>query len=453
MKAFCSIAALAYIMIFICDWAKNMKSWLAVVLSGLIWGLLMLNQEVMASTTMNASAHTESIVLGMGCFWGAEKHMSELPGVVATEVGYAGGTSPAPTYESVLAEAHRQAPETYAEVVKVTFDTNRTSLHRILAAFWEHHDPTQGNRQGNDVGANYRSVILFDSPEQRRVAEQTMHEYQTALTHAGYGKITTEIAPLKAFYPAEVWHQKYLIKHPNGYCGLGGTGVAFPGDATPAHVPAPVSALNPHQLAFAQQLIVFEGKDCSYCRQFAHDMLQHWHASVPIAVSLSTQAPAGWTLKSALWATPTIVLFENGQEVSRYTGYDGDAPHFWRWVSDAILTPEQQEIAWHGGTERAFTGSFLDNHHSGTYVDAVTGQPLFRSDAKFNSHSGWPSFFAPVPGALVMKEDNSHGMHRVEVLSASSGIHLGHVFDDGPPPTGKRYCINSAVLRFVPDKP
>ena len=421
----------------------------------LLWGILMLDQYAIAGN-IEAVPHTESIVLGMGCFWGAEKRMDEQPGVISTEVGYAGGVRVAPTYESVLAEAHRYVASTHAdavhaEVVKVTFDPARTNLRHILVAFWENHDPTQGNRQGNDVGANYRSVILYDSPDQRLVAEETRQTYQIVLTHAGYGKITTEIVPLQRFYPAESWHQKYLQKHPDGYCGLGGTGVAFPGDTTYRHS-AHVPVLDGRQLNQARQLVVFEGKDCPYCHQFARDMLSHWRASVPIITSLSAQPPTGWKLKSALWATPTIVLFEQGQEIGRYTGYDGDVPRFWRWIGEEILTPEQREIALRGGTEPAFTGSFLDNHQPGTYVDAVTGQPLFRSDAKFDSHSGWPSFFAPVPGALVLREDDSHGMHRVEVLSASSGIHLGHVFDDGPPPTGQRYCINSAVLRFVADK-
>ncbi len=394
--------------------------------------------------------HNESIVLGMGCFWGAEKRLGEQPGVISTEVGYAGGTSPAPSYESVLAEAHRGAAAVHAEVVKVVFDPQRTSLRQILIAFWENHDTTQGNRQGNDIGGNYRSVILYTTPEQRAIAEETRAEYQPALTHAGYGRITTEIAPLHHFYPAESYHQHYLKSHPNGYCGAGGTGVPYPGATRHADTsPPPLDA----RTLSSTQLIVFEGVDCPYCKKFEQEVLQHWHASVPVARTLSHLPPAGWSMGSALWATPTIVLFKNGHEVSRYTGYDGAQQRFWGWLGHELLTPEQQRIAFEAGTEMPFTGSLLDNHQPGTYVDPVSGQPLFRSDAKFSSHSGWPSFFAPVAGALILHDDNSHGMHRVEVLSASSGIHLGHVFDDGPPPSGKRYCINSAVLRFVPDAP
>ncbi len=430
----------------------NMKRFLFLVL-----GLLTMNNvtAVSAAPVSASPMHTESIVLGMGCFWGAQKRLGEQPGVISTEVGYAGGVGADPDYESVLADAHRADGQghhaaVHAEVVKVVFDPTRTSLKQILIAFWENHDPTQGNRQGNDIGANYRSIILYSNPQQREVAEQTRAIYQQALSHAGYGKITTDIAPLQQFYPAESYHQDYLKKHPLGYCGAGGTGVHFPGSTNQSDnsTPAPLDA---RQLA-STQLVVFEGVDCPYCKQFERDVLQHWHASVPVVRTLSHQAPGGWVLSSNLWATPTIVLFKNGHEVSRYTGYDGMQQRFWGWLGHELLTPEQQKIAFQAGTEMPYTGSLLDNQQPGTYVDPISGQPLFRSDAKFHSHSGWPSFFDPLPGALILRDDNSHGMHRVEVLSASSGIHLGHVFDDGPPPTGKRYCINSAVLRFEPDR-
>ena len=159
------------------------------------------------------------------------------------------------------------------------------------------------------------------------------------------------------------------------------------------------------------------------------------------------QAPTGLKLKESVWATPTIVMFDDGKEVSRYTGYDGNKQAFWRWFGQNTMTPEQKRIAFEDGTEPAFSGSLLDNHLPGYYVDPLTGERLFRSDKKFDSGTGWPSFFNPVPGSLVFNDDG----RRVEVLSASSGIHLGHVFNDGPPPTGKRYCINSAVLKFVAD--
>ncbi len=172
---------------------------------------------------------------------------------------------------------------------------------------------------------------------------------------------------------------------------------------------------------------------------------------MPVARTFATSAPTGWTLEKEVFATPTLVLFENGREVSRYTGYDGGQARFWKWLGFRLLTPEQRRIAFEQGTERAFTGSHLDEKRPGTFVDPITGAPLFRSDTKFDSGTGWPSFFNPVEGAITLHDDGSHGMRRVEVRSASSGIHLGHVFDDGPPPTKSRYCINGKVLKFVPD--
>ncbi len=212
-----------------------------------------------------------------------------------------------------------------------------------------------------------------------------------------------------------------------------------------------MNEFNPKQLVFARQLIVFEGKDCGYCRLFKSEMLDHWKSPVAVTRTLSTSPPAGWTLDKPLFATPTIVLFEKGREVSRYTGYNGEQTRFWQWLGYQLLTPEQQKIAFDQGTERPFTGSNLDEKRAGTFVDPITGAALFRSDTKFESGTGWPSFFNPLPGAITMHEDVGLGMRRVEVRSASSGIHLGHVFDDGPPPTHKRYCINGNVLKFVPD--
>lgn len=151
-----------------------------------------------------------------------------VSGVVSTESGYAGGTSQNPTYESVLKEAKAKGSPCHAEVVKVVFNSAGAALENILICFWENHDPTQGFRQGNDIGANYRSVIFYTDLLQLVRIEHSRDLFQEVLLAAGYALITTEIAPLMTFYPAEAYHQQYLIKNPSGYCGLGGTGVNYP---------------------------------------------------------------------------------------------------------------------------------------------------------------------------------------------------------------------------------
>jgi peptide-methionine (S)-S-oxide reductase len=165
----------------------------------------------------------EIAVFGMGCFWGAEKKFWQAPGVYATAVGYAGGHTPNPTYEEVCS-----GRTGHTEAVQVVFDPRRTTYEALLKIFWENHDPTQGMRQGNDVGTQYRSAIYCHSDEQQRVAEATRDAYQGRLGPAGYGPITTEIRPAPEFYYAEDYHQQYLAKNPFGYCGLGGTGVSCP---------------------------------------------------------------------------------------------------------------------------------------------------------------------------------------------------------------------------------
>jgi peptide-methionine (S)-S-oxide reductase len=165
----------------------------------------------------------EQIVVGMGCFWGAERVFWQAPGVYTTAVGYAGGYTPNPSYEEVCS-----AKTGHTEAVLVVFDPAQTSREEILKLFWENHDPTQGMRQGNDVGTQYRSAIFVSGPEQRAAAEATRAAFGERLGAAGYGEITTEIVDAGRFYYAEDYHQQYLAKVPNGYCGLGGTGVSCP---------------------------------------------------------------------------------------------------------------------------------------------------------------------------------------------------------------------------------
>jgi peptide-methionine (S)-S-oxide reductase len=165
----------------------------------------------------------ETAIFGMGCFWGAERIFWQAPGVYTTAVGYAGGVTPNPTYEEVCS-----GRTGHTEAVLVAYDTAATSYEEMLKLFWEGHDPTQGMRQGNDVGTQYRSAILWSDDAQRAAAEASRDAYQETLSAAGYGEVTTELAQAGPFFYAEDYHQQYLAKNPGGYCGLGGTGVVCP---------------------------------------------------------------------------------------------------------------------------------------------------------------------------------------------------------------------------------
>jgi peptide-methionine (S)-S-oxide reductase len=166
-------------------------------------------------------AGAEQIQLALGCYWGAERKFWQVPGVWVTAVGNAGGFTPNPTYDEVCS-----GQTGHAEAVLVVYEPSKTSIEQLMKLFWESHDPTQGMRQGNDMGTQYRSAIYYTTEAQRKAALASRDEYQKALTAGGYGPITTEIKPAEEFYFAEAYHQQYLAKNPSGYCGLGGTGVS-----------------------------------------------------------------------------------------------------------------------------------------------------------------------------------------------------------------------------------
>lgn len=169
-------------------------------------------------------ANTQVAMFGLGCFWGAEKAFWQLPGVYSTAVGYSAGYTPNASYEEVCS-----GMTGHNEVVRVIFNPDEISYQQLLMAFWQAHDPTQGMRQGNDRGTQYRSGVYYYNDEQKQLAEQSKQQFQQALANAGYGAITTEIISAGEFYYAEDYHQQYLAKNPGGYCGLGGLGVKYPG--------------------------------------------------------------------------------------------------------------------------------------------------------------------------------------------------------------------------------
>lgn len=326
--------------------------WLLIILGVLaVAGMILPQSALFADKTANPSLNksavgpdTPYIVLGMGCFWGSEKRMQALTGVLDVEAGYAGGDIVSPSYEILhdteAAIQEGKAIKNHAEVVKVYYDPKQTTLEHVLIQFWENHNPTQGNRQGNDIGSNYRSAVFYRTKEESQLAEKTRTIYQANLKAAGISdSITTEIAPLKNYTSAEVYHQDYLEKNPLGYCGLGGTGVAYVDPKLgESHHSTPLAAKKIEldhweqvTLNDEEQLVVFEAVDCSYCRKFDKDVLTNWKYPIPIHATNSILPPSGWKLNQALFATPTIVLFRNQQEVARYTGYQG-AEKFWQWL-------------------------------------------------------------------------------------------------------------------------
>jgi peptide methionine sulfoxide reductase msrA/msrB len=400
-----------------------------------------------SSTSMPASSHVKTIVLGSGCFWGAEKGYEALPGVIDAVSGYADGDeSIKPAYREITRYEHKFDPDNYAEVVEVRYNTGMLSTEALLQHFFEHHDPTQKNRQGNDVGTQYRSIILYMDEEQHQAALKLRDQYQKLLSAAGYGAIVTEIRPLQKFNPAEEYHQDYLAKNPNGYCPNHATGVTFANYAY-GHAAAPVD--NSALLA-GKQIVVLEAEHCPFCEKFKQDVSKQYHGSIPMTFRMASQLE-GLSVKTPTWATPTIYFLDDGKEVFGHQGYM-TAPEFYRALGYFKLgDSEAYRVAFAQGTDGRFCRQYEEfkNTADGFFIDKLSGAPLFDTRDRFNSGSGWLSFTRPVEGATIEQADDSFGMKRTEILSSSSGIHLGHVFDDGP--DGKpRYCINATVLDFVP---
>lgn len=392
--------------------------------------------------SQSASLHVKTLVLGSGCFWGAEKGYEALPGVIEAVSGYADGRNIEPTYAAITRPEHQFDPDNYAETVRVRYNTEVLSTEALLRYFFEHHDPTQKNRQGNDLGTQYRSIVLYADEQQRETALQTRDRYQALLKAAGYGDIVTEIKPLQTFHPAEDYHQDYLAKNPHGYCPDHATGVTFEKTRpTPSDNAA---------LLRGKQIVVLEAEHCPYCARFKRDVADHYRGSIPMTYRLASQLN-GLSLQTPTWATPTIYFLDDGKEAFGHQGYMTSEEFYKALGYFKLGDGEAYAVAFSKDTDNRFCRQYEEfkNTPDGVFIDKLSGAPLFDTRDRFNSGSGWLSFTRPVKGATFEVADNSHGLERTEVLSKSSGIHLGHVFDDGP--DGKpRYCINATVLEFQP---
>lgn len=396
---------------------------------------------------MPATRNLDTIVVGAGCFWGVEKRFEAINGVVDAIAGYADGTGVEPNYAAITQGVNKNNPNNHAEVVHITFNPKVVSLTRLLQHYFEMHDPTQLNRQGNDVGTQYRSIILTNNKTQADTAQQVLVAYQALLTKAGYGEITTQIKPLDKFYPAEKYHQDYLAKNPNGYCPDHATGVGFEENKTKS------VAVENTDLLKGKHIVVIDAEDfCPYCKKFKADVTQGYKGDIPMHFRFATQLDK-LNLKTPTWATPTIIFLEDGKETFGHQGYLNPEQFYLLLGKFKLGGSEAFDVAFEESTDARFCKQYeiFKNTPDGVFVDKLSGAALFDTRDRFNSGSGWLSFTKAVDGSVIEIPDNSYGMQRTEIRAKISGIHLGHVFDDGP--NGKpRYCINATVLDFIPRK-
>ena len=387
------------------------------------------------------------IFFAAGCFWGVEKNFESIDGVIDAVSGYSGGSYDNPTYEAVLKNRRLQSEGflsvlkniglsdeeksknkntlvNHTETVKVVYDSSQVSTDTLIKNFWEIHDPTQYNRQGNDVGNNYRSAIYWTNEEQKNIAIETGLAYQKLLSAKGYGKIVTEMAALEKFWPAENYHQDYLMRNPNGYCPDHSTGVKFVQKASSVDFGESIEPLGGKEIIVIGPEV--EGT-CLFCLEFERKVTSKYIGTIPLRSSPAS-ALKGFNIQTPTWATPTIIFIDEGKEIWSHQGIMS-SEEFYKALGEFKLGvgSEAYNVAFNEGTDKRFCVQYqiFKDTPEGVFIDKLSGRPLFDTAYRFDSKSGWLSFTQPVVNEVYEKIDTSYGMIRTEIRSVSSDIHLG----------------------------